>query len=766
MLVLRGLCSRLRPRGPIDMILLNREKVPVPKLFTSRALSAQREKATEFYSMPASHRTQQRFEWATTIILFKTIRPHLSKITHGKCAYCERAIPSGVHFDHFRPRHGAIGLNGRTSPDHYWWLGFEWTNLVPTCPECNFTKGGRFPVRRRRAPVGSLGTELLTEEPLLLDPFVDNPEEHLVFTEAGNLVSQTERGEATIEVLALNRLALVDARAKHIASLRSALSAIAATDGQQPEQRQQFATTKLRSFLLPQSPHLGLTRQFLPGWANEFAIKSLLPEVIKAIRGGVTIWRARLLGTKRSTSKAEIEATQTQFDKRVRQKERHSVESEGYAAKTAYFSGIRRIEHIAIHNFKAIPDLEIDVPSPGTDKQSWLMLVGENGVGKSSILQAIALALMGQAHVSRMALDARKFVCHEGSDEGWVRVHLTNLSQPVELRFNRTDRHFNITPRESLVLLLGYGATRLLPRTVTRHERLSRYIRVRNLFNPYARLSNTERLLTDRARMDDARFGQAAWAIKKLLLLDGNDTVRRERRQVIIETSRFRASLMELSDGYQSVVALAGDIMAGVAGKWESIESAEGIVLIDEIEAHLHPFWKMQIVGRLRRVFPKLTFVVTTHDPLCLRGLLPGEILVLRRSKEEVVGTAVRESINHLRADQLLTSPLFGLAHTRDQSVEREIERCSELLGKAVRTTAEDAELRELQERLSSSLQVGETPTQRNIEQAMKETLTSTEPERLWGPLPEVSSVTVPRTLSASLTLRVASLKSSLQAKS
>lgn len=62
-----------------------------------------------------------------------------------------------------------------------------------------------------------------------------------------------------------------------------------------------------------------------------------------------------------------------------------------------------------------------------------------------------------------------------------------------------------------------------------------------------------------------------------------------------------------------------------------SLAFSRAVVLIDEIEAHLHPRWKMRIVTALREALPNVTFIMTTHDPLCLRGLRAGEVMVFRR---------------------------------------------------------------------------------------------------------------------------------------
>ena len=101
------------------------------------------------------------------------------------------------------------------------------------------------------------------------------------------------------------------------------------------------------------------------------------------------------------------------------------------------------------------------------------------------------------------------------------------------------------------------------------------------------------------------------------------------------------------------------------------LETAEGIVLLDEIGSHLHPRWRMHIVTSFRRAFPRLQFLASTHDPLCLRGLENGEAVVLRRSpRGRVFRVPDLPPVKGQRVDQLLTSDFFGLHSTRDPQVE------------------------------------------------------------------------------------------------
>ncbi len=117
---------------------------------------------------------------------------------------------------------------------------------------------------------------------------------------------------------------------------------------------------------------------------------------------------------------------------------------------------------------------------------------------------------------------------------------------------------------------------------------------------------------------------------------------------------------------------MVADIAFCVFEKWGSIKEAEAIVLLDEIEVHLHPRWKMTIVERLRRCFPRLSFITTTHDPLCLRGLHKNEIMVLRRAAGGAIDTLTDiPDLDGYRADQLLPSPLFDLVTTRGREPRR-----------------------------------------------------------------------------------------------
>jgi hypothetical protein len=157
------------------------------------------------------------------------------KVFHGKCAYCEGRVrpQSWGAAEHWRPKGGVtvrdevgklqkVERDGQRHPGYYW-LAYDWRNLVPVCETCNSGKGKgtQFPVNRQHAfsPGEGATTEELNEceQPLLLHPFdggTRDPRNHLYFDEFGipHPRNGSEYGAASIEVFGLDREDLVDDR--------------------------------------------------------------------------------------------------------------------------------------------------------------------------------------------------------------------------------------------------------------------------------------------------------------------------------------------------------------------------------------------------------------------------------------------------------------------------------------------------------------------------------------------------------------------------
>jgi len=151
----------------------------------------------------------------------------------GKCVYCEQKIMASQHGDieHFRPKGKVTDENdieitkqqGGVTTRHpgYYWLAYDWTNLLPSCGLCNqpsntnnvrLGKRNRFPVLGNHSftPLDPLDT------PLLLNPLTDEPADHIeLVIETGVLRGRTEKGIMTIKVLGLNERGLPGERLEH-----------------------------------------------------------------------------------------------------------------------------------------------------------------------------------------------------------------------------------------------------------------------------------------------------------------------------------------------------------------------------------------------------------------------------------------------------------------------------------------------------------------------------------------------------------------------
>jgi uncharacterized protein (TIGR02646 family) len=692
-------------------VIAAKPETRAPAALGSKAARGAYERARAYFERPPRTRGQETFSFDDAVLADPEVRAALTSTCAGKCAYCETPLAEqAMLVDRFRPASGALALDGTLSPDHYWWLAYAWENLYPSCAECQSFKGSRFPVREQRAAPGTTGEALRDERPLLLEPREDDPEQHLVYAEDGSVASTTEEGRATIEILGLNRAQLLASRRDALAQVRrewdETSAQMASKAGLDP-----LAFDRLFDRSLPFS---ALRRQFLNAWAQ--GRRNELDQALQAAPEGPSSV-AEVAGDLPVVTTAERNRVKGAFDRAQVEQDAYSLAGEANAS-VDYFRRTRRIERIEVRNFKVIGDLDLSPPSLASSTASapWLMLLGENGCGKSSLLQAVALTLMGAAERDALGLDARTYV-RNGTRSGLVRVHLAGSPEPLELRFSRRSARF-VGGEDPKVILLAYGATRLLPRPGEQAPPMSSLARVRNLFDPFSPIGNsTDWLLS----LDDRTFEPIARALKGLLDLGADDRLVRNRRsgRVDVEAFGLRVPLEHLSDGYQSVVALATDLMISLLQQWPTVDAAEGTVLIDELGAHLHPRWRMRIVPSLRQVFPRVQFLTSTHDPLCLRGLGDGEVVVVKRDPEgEVVAVTDLPSVAGLRVDQLLTSEHFGLNSTIDPELDSLFAEYYLLKAKPHRTAADARRLEELQKQLDGLDVLGSTRRERIVLEA------------------------------------------------
>ena len=347
------------------------------------------------------------------------------------------------------------------------------------------------------------------------------------------------------------------------------------------------------------------------------------------------------------------------------------------------------LEQVSIRNFRSLRELDLRFPDHESERAPWLLLLGVNGVGKSSVLQAIALCFMTERARRRYIPDASQLVNRKAAEPAGSVVLTFNDGGRVALRFGHGLAGFTLEGRPPELNVYAYGGTRLPPAPGVPHDDRPRLHRLNNVFDPRYPLSLAERWMASVERMPSRTFTFLASSLRLLLELDEDDRLARSRGDLHIHRDGLVLPLSEYSDGYRSMVAFTTDLMLNLSARWDSIRTAEGLVLVDELEVHLHPTWRMTAVDRLRTVFPRLRFVATTHDPLCLRGSRPGEVNVLIRDEEtRDVDVRQRDIPPGLTADELLTGAWFGMATTLDEgTTELLLEHGRLLLQRATHAT-------------------------------------------------------------------------------
>ncbi|MEM7233577.1 MAG: AAA family ATPase [Planctomycetota bacterium] len=657
---------------------------------------------------------RKRFRFDRRVFAASDLKAALSELFRGKCAFCESSL-GGTSWDleQFRPRSSVMTADGEILRPAYYWLAYDWSNLYPACPPCNRTKANRFPLSDESRRVRTHDESLEYEEPcrLLLDPCSDRPERYLTFDDKGVVASRWLRderpeefrdahalGQLTIDVFGLNRAELVEARRKAAEELHRALDIL------------DFAEPELYEPLLkPGLPFLGLRR--------EMVVKRLVDLESKDVLFSLGLGDYDLENLERDDVFLEQEA-------REEERKRSSVESEDY---DLYLQS-SQISRIEIRNFGPIEHLDFDL-GPGIDERSgWKVLLGENAVGKSSILKAVAATVMGEEHLHE--LDAIGYLkisnlLRRGAedepddDKRCVRVYQATSSDPLTMTLN-VDRTVSFNHGGLKAMLLGFGSARWLPGPGSLEPETGKFIRVKNLFNPFMPLVDALNWLIELRETNDADAFFNAESVLLRLLHEEEGRLEFTGGEVFLirsgSSSERPLPLREFSDGYQTVLAMAVSIMAAMMQRrggrrgWRDMAEAEGLVLIDEIGAHLHPRWKMRIVESLRDAFQRIQFIATSHEPLCLRGLYDREILVLHRTEDnEIRKFDDLPSVDRLSVDQLLTSRLFGLLSTLDLETERALQEYYELLALEDRSEEQRRRLEELSSTVGAGGPLGDS---------------------------------------------------------
>ena len=372
--------------------------------------------------------------------------------------------------------------------------------------------------------------------------------------------------------------------------------------------------------------------------------------------------------------------------------------------------GLRFLE---IHNFRCIDQIGIDLEPPSRLPGRWTCLAGINGAGKTSILQALALVLLGEPLYRELGGDRLKRFRRMVADtrqETWLRIWGCWGTSQSYLEVKHGERNAMATwpawpgiyyppimrqhwddIRSSVVL--AYGATRnLSDYPDNRYTSMSPDVRkVMTLFDPLTQVASAEFLLKQEASKDTPLFRLFESLLRQIF---GNDLGFDVRDDRVVFTDRGESvEPTDLPDGFRSSIAWLVDLCAtwceknarsASEGKHTDIEA---IVLIDEIDLHLHPSLQRTLVPRLREALPRVQWIVTTHSPLVLSSFDTSEIVALDRNEPGGVRFLDRQILG-FTTDQIYT----WLMGTRPTSAAME----QELAGNETPGADSEEELDEL----------------------------------------------------------------------
>lgn len=358
------------------------------------------------------------------------------------------------------------------------------------------------------------------------------------------------------------------------------------------------------------------------------------------------------------------------------------------------------LSRIALSDVRSLGSLVLDFGTAEAGTRRWTLLLGENGCGKSSVLRAIALLLAGSEALPELL----------GEPDAWIRngaqscriegtlVTAQRDTREIALVIERGDGLRTIFERNRASLaaldaaiahadrnyfVLGYGVSRRPASARSGTTFTDQYLRsprargLATMFLPDAALVALEQWAMDL----DYRKGESALvAVRRALdqLLPDMQFARidREQRQIIFRTVDGEVPLGQLSDGYQNMAAWCGDLLYRITETFPDRRDpldTRGVLLIDELDLHLHPVWRRKLVDFLSATLPNFQFIATTHSALTAQQCGEGELYVIRREGAEQQPTLqpfVGEP-RRMMLHQLLMSPMFGLETMDSVEVEQ-----------------------------------------------------------------------------------------------
>lgn len=376
------------------------------------------------------------------------------------------------------------------------------------------------------------------------------------------------------------------------------------------------------------------------------------------------------------------------------------------------------IRGLSVKDVRTFREAEVQFALPGDGPLSNVtLLLGDNGTGKTALLSSVAIACLGPAledsgflsyfQVRRARrpgkqsdpkeaqfkaelvlhhLDSPKLIAAGETKSQTVTTSIVRRGEREVIRAkSRGDMWTRLYEKSAPgLLVLGYGATRRVDRSnsfdpsQSERQRGARYQRVAGLFEDHVPLIPVGFALKS---IQSARpRGQAFLKLLNRLLPD-EVKYKRTSTGYQFEHHKMPLPFWALSDGYRAYIGMVLDLLwrlLTASKNGESPTKIPALVLIDEIDLHLHPSWQRRVVPHLAKALPFVQFIVTTHSPI-VAGTVPHEnVRILERDGQYVNITQSAEDFWGKSADEILLGQYFGLSSTRAPEAEGSLRELSQ----------------------------------------------------------------------------------------
>jgi len=395
-----------------------------------------------------------------------------------------------------------------------------------------------------------------------------------------------------------------------------------------------------------------------------------------------------------------------------------------------------RIKNIKVTNIKCFSDTEIVFNAPNNNA----LIIGVNGVGKSTILQLLAIGLRGikrmpfpynWKNVVKMGYQIGSFqITLQESDQD-DNTHLITFAFEIDEKDTITcvQKEEYLRSRKNDFLIAGYGAGRHIKlEDVSAFEDIEP---VATLFGENGYLKHIKSSATYKTVSD--KFNQIQPLINAVLdRADDNfkvSLVNYDSDSLYFKTPFNENTLIPieaLSEGFKSTFIWLFDMIIRIVETGGDISNAHkimGIVLLDEIDLHLHPVWQRTILPGLGVVFPNIQFIATTHSPLVAQTVKTDNLVILHTDDTDNEVKVIDNNITSELSYSAIIREIFDIRSPFSKETEVELHKFRQMRNALLRDEKiDETELKSLIKKIAHKGVETKGVMRREVSQLVRQT--------------------------------------------